>query len=93
MKIEVTMTDRGGITIPAPLRRALGLTGNDRLIAEQTDEGLLLRPAVSVPIEIYSDQRIAEFAKDEDALKRYFPDKTGDSGNAGDESPHDSSLG
>ena len=86
MKIEVTMTERGGITIPAPLRRALGLTGNDRLIAEQTEEGLLLRPAVSVPIEIYSDQRIAEFAKDEGALKRYFPDKSGDSGHTGDDS-------
>jgi len=92
MKFEVTMTDRGGITIPAPLRRALALSGNDRLIAEQTDEGLLLRPAVSVPIEIYSDQRIEEFAKDEDALDRYFPDKAGGSGDTGDESPHDSSL-
>lgn len=78
MKVEVTMTERGGITIPAPLRKALGLTGNDRLIVEETSEGLLLRPAVSVPIEIYSEERIAEFAKDEEALDRYFQDKTND---------------
>jgi AbrB family looped-hinge helix DNA binding protein len=78
MRIEVTMTERGGITIPAAMRHALGLTGNDRLIVEDTAEGLLLRPAISVPIEIYSEERIAEFAEDETALERYFADKTGD---------------
>ncbi len=81
MKIEVTMTERGGITIPAPLRKALGLTGNDRLIVEQTPEGILLRPAVSIPIEIYSEERIAEFNRDEEALDRYFQDKTDDDAN------------
>jgi AbrB family looped-hinge helix DNA binding protein len=78
MKIEVTMTERGGITIPAALRKLFGLNGNNRLIVEDTAEGLLLRPAVSVPIETYSEERIAEFAQDEESLGRYFEDKTGD---------------
>lgn len=37
--------------------------------------GLLLRPAVSVPIEIYTEARIAEFAGDEVAIGRYLPRK------------------
>ncbi len=57
----LTITDRGTITLPARLRRQLGLKADDQLIVEATPEGLLLRPAVTVPVEIYSDARIAEF--------------------------------
>jgi hypothetical protein len=37
------------------------LTANDQLLAEITPEGLLLRPAVTLPVEIYSDERLREF--------------------------------
>jgi bifunctional DNA-binding transcriptional regulator/antitoxin component of YhaV-PrlF toxin-antitoxin module len=49
------------VTLPAKLRRALGLRADDQLIAETTPEGLLLRPAVTLPVEIYSEKRIREF--------------------------------
>jgi hypothetical protein len=39
----------------------LGLRADDQLIAETTPEGLLLRPAVTLPVEIYSEKRIREF--------------------------------
>lgn len=55
------MTSRGVITLPAKLRQAIGLSAHDQLIAETTPEGLLLRPAVTLPIEIYNDERMAEF--------------------------------
>jgi AbrB family looped-hinge helix DNA binding protein len=61
MKTMLTVTDRGTITLPAKLRRQLGIKADDQLIAEATPEGLLLRPAVTLPLEIYSDARIAEF--------------------------------
>jgi antitoxin PrlF len=61
MKATLTVTDRGTITLPAKLRRQLGIKADDQLIAEATAEGLLLRPAMTVPVEIYSDARIAEF--------------------------------
>ena len=61
MKTTLTVTRRGVVTLPAKLRRALGIKGDDQLIAETTPEGLLLRPAVTLPIEIYSDERIREF--------------------------------
>ena len=61
VKETLTITSRGVVTLPAKLRRALGIEPNDRLIAETTPEGLLLRPAVTLPVEIYSQKRVREF--------------------------------
>ncbi len=52
---------RGTIVIPARLRRKLGLTEGSLLIAEERDEGILLRPAVALPVETYTPERRAEF--------------------------------
>ncbi|MGQ0655170.1 MAG: AbrB/MazE/SpoVT family DNA-binding domain-containing protein [Betaproteobacteria bacterium] len=70
MKATVTVTGRGVITLPAKLRQALGLKTDDQLIAETTPEGLLLRPAVTLPVEIYTDKRVAEFDAAEAALDK-----------------------
>ena len=61
MKARLIVTSRGVVTLPAKLRQALGIRADDQLIAETTPEGLLLRPAVTLPVEIYTDQRIREF--------------------------------
>ncbi|MBC7377205.1 MAG: AbrB/MazE/SpoVT family DNA-binding domain-containing protein [Burkholderiaceae bacterium] len=61
MQSTLTITGRGVITLPAKFRQALGLKADDQLIAETTPEGILLRPAVTLPLEMYSDKRIAEF--------------------------------
>jgi len=61
MKAALTITSRGVVTLPAKLRREMGLKADDQLIAETTPEGLLLRPAVSLPVEMYSAARIREF--------------------------------
>jgi antitoxin PrlF len=68
MKTTLTITSRGVVTLPAKLRKALGLNADDQLIAETTSEGLLLRPAVTLPIEIYSEKRIREFDEAEAEL-------------------------
>ena len=70
MKATLTVTRRGVVTLPAKLRQALGIKADDQLIAETTPEGLLLRPAVTLPIEIYSDERIREFDAGEAALEK-----------------------
>ncbi len=70
MKATLTLTSRGVVTLPAKLRRALGLRPDDQLIAETTPEGLLLRPAVTLPIEIYSEKRIREFDEAEADLTK-----------------------
>jgi antitoxin PrlF len=61
MKTTLTVTRRGVVTLPAKLRQALGLKAEDQLIAETTPEGLLLRPAVTLPLELYTEERIREF--------------------------------
>lgn len=74
MSERVTISKRGVITIPASLRQAFGLKANDDLIAEGTEQGILLRPAVSVPIELYSEGRIREFTSDEEAIGPHLPE-------------------
>ena len=70
MKATLTVTRRGVVTLPAKLRQALGIKADDQLIAETTPEGLLLRPAVTLPVELYSDERIREFDVGEAALEK-----------------------
>jgi len=65
MKATVIVNSRGVVTLPAKLRQSLGIKADDHLIAETTPEGLLLRPAVTLPIEMYTDARIAEFDREE----------------------------
>lgn len=66
--IPVTITSRGVITLPARLRRTLGLRADDQLVAEVTPDGLLLRPAVTLPVEIYTPEREQEFDEAEAEL-------------------------
>ena len=72
MNATLTLTDRGVISLPAALRRAVGLRPNDQVIAEATPEGILLRPAVTLPVEHYSAARIAEFDAGEKELADFF---------------------
>ncbi|MBM3646634.1 MAG: AbrB/MazE/SpoVT family DNA-binding domain-containing protein [Alphaproteobacteria bacterium] len=72
MKTTLTVTDRGTITLPARLRRRLGIKADDQLIAEATPDGLLLRPAVTLPIELYGEARVAEFDAAEAELGAFY---------------------
>ena len=72
MKATLSISGRGLIALPAKMREAAGMRPLDNLIAETTAEGILLRPAVTVPIEIYSDERIAEFDQAEAELADWF---------------------
>lgn len=61
MQTTLTINSRGVVTLPAKLRQAMRLKPDDQLIAQTTPEGLLLRPAVTLPLELYTAQRIQEF--------------------------------
>jgi AbrB family looped-hinge helix DNA binding protein len=52
---------RGTIVIPAELRRRLGLEEGAYVILEEAADGLLIRGAAIVPLEVYSPRRKAEF--------------------------------
>ena len=49
------------VIIPARLRRKYGFEEGSHLIVEGRPEGVFLRPAVILPVEIYTPQRKAEF--------------------------------
>jgi len=61
--------------LPAKLRQALGLKADDQLIAEPTPEGLLLRPAVTLPLELYAAEREREFDEAEAELVKLLQEK------------------
>jgi AbrB family looped-hinge helix DNA binding protein len=68
MQATVTINSRGVVTLPAKLRQAMGLKGDDQLIAETTSEGILLRPAITMPLEVYTPERLREFEEAEAEL-------------------------
>jgi antitoxin PrlF len=76
MKSTVTLNSRGVVTLPAKLREAMGLKADDILIAETTPEGILLRPAVTLPVETYSARRIREFDEAEADLAKVMSRKS-----------------
>ena len=75
VKATVIVNSRGAVTLPAKLRQSLGIKADDHLIAETTPEGLLLRPAVTLPIELYSPEREREFDTAEAELATFLERK------------------
>jgi AbrB family looped-hinge helix DNA binding protein len=52
---------RGAIVIPASLRKRFGIEEGTLVITEEREDGILIRPAVALPVENYSQERVAEF--------------------------------
>ena len=52
---------RGAIVVPAKLRKRFGIEEGSIVLAEETKDGIIIRPAVLVPVELYTPQRRAEF--------------------------------
>ncbi len=52
---------RGAIIVPANLRKRFGIEEGTIVTAEEKEDGILIRPAVVVPVERYSPERKAEF--------------------------------
>jgi AbrB family looped-hinge helix DNA binding protein len=52
---------RGTVVIPAALRRRYGIEEGTFVVAEPREGGVLIRPAVVLPIEVYTPERKAQF--------------------------------
>ena len=77
-KEVVQITERGTLTLPSNIRKNLGIKGKQQMLLHVNERGeIVLRPAVTVPVEIYTDERIAEFREGEEELgkllDKYFP--------------------
>jgi AbrB family looped-hinge helix DNA binding protein len=52
---------RGTVVIPAALRRRYGIEEGSIVVAEPCAGGVLIRPAVVLPVEVYTPERKAQF--------------------------------
>ena len=66
METIIAISDRGTVTLPKSLRKKYGLTPGAQLLIEDTAQGLLLRPAATFPVELYTEERIEEFQEEND---------------------------
>lgn len=63
----LTVSSRGQVTLPASLRKRLGIAPGDVLIVEDRDGELVFKPAAVLELERYTDEQIAKWDRD-DAL-------------------------
>jgi AbrB family looped-hinge helix DNA binding protein len=60
----IKLGKKGQVSIPRSVLNQLGLSSESLLLVETTAEGgILLQPAGVYPIELYSQQRIKDFAE------------------------------
>lgn len=59
MQVTLMINSRDVVTLQAKLRQAMGLKADDQLFAETTPQGLLVRPAVTLPLELYTPRTLA----------------------------------
>lgn len=52
---------RGAVVIPAKIRRQFGIEEGTTVLVDSSPEGVLIRPAVTLPVEVYSPERKAAF--------------------------------
>ena len=72
----VKLGKKGQVSLPQAVLRGLGLAPDTPLLVEATSDGAILLRQVSIhPVEIYSDERLEEFAREDtlsgDALARH----------------------
>lgn len=67
----LTVSRRGMLSLPSAVRKRFGLRVGSRVFVEEKPEGLLLKMGSRYPVEIYTKKRLAEFAREARALRRY----------------------
>ena len=68
------MGKRGTLVIPSKLRERFALKEGDLLVTEEREDGILLRPAVAVPVEIYTPERKAQFLLNNSVTQHDYDD-------------------
>jgi AbrB family looped-hinge helix DNA binding protein len=65
MKESVLVTSRGQITLPAGVRKRLGIKAGGVVLLEERNGEVVLRPAAVLEIENYPDEDIANWDKED----------------------------
>ena len=59
MKANLIVSSRGQVTLPASMRKRLGLQGDAVMTAEEQGGRIILTPAIVMETDVYSDAQIA----------------------------------
>ena len=65
MNETLVVSRRGQITLPALLRRRLGIKAGDVMIVEDRGHEVVLKPRAAIEVETYSDDQIAKWDADD----------------------------
>ena len=65
MRQNLMVSNRGQITLPASIRKRLGIQSGGVVTLEEKDNVVVLRPAAVVEIETYSDEEVARWDKED----------------------------
>ncbi|MCL1887756.1 MAG: AbrB/MazE/SpoVT family DNA-binding domain-containing protein, partial [Kiritimatiellaeota bacterium] len=68
MNAILKVNSRGTLTLPKPLRKVLGVADGGTLLCDVRGADVVLQPMMAYPIEMYTDERIAEFEEDANAI-------------------------
>jgi AbrB family looped-hinge helix DNA binding protein len=63
MRETLIVSNRGQITLPAALRKRIGIKEGGAVIIEDRGNELVLKPAAVFEVEMYSDRQIEEWEK------------------------------
>ena len=65
MKGNIVVSARGQITLPASMRRRLGIKAGGVLVVEDRKGELVLRPAAVVELDTYTNEEIARWERED----------------------------
>ena len=65
MRQTLLVSNRGQITLPASIRKRLGIQSGGVVTLEEKDNVVVLRPAAVVEMETYSDEEVARWDKED----------------------------
>jgi len=67
MRETIIVSERGQLTLPVKLRKRFGIEKGGPVIVEARDREIVLKPAMVMEADLYTDEQIDEWVK-EDAL-------------------------
>ena len=65
MKENIVVSGRGQITLPASMRKRLGIKAGGVLVVEDRKGELVLRPAAVVELDTYTDEEISRWERED----------------------------
>jgi AbrB family looped-hinge helix DNA binding protein len=73
MKQTLIVSNRGQLTLPANLRKRFGIKDGGAIILEERDNELVLKPAMVLEVEMYTDAQVNEWDEADrlDAAERH----------------------